>query len=92
MAACGTCGTVYGDSEFAECPACRTVCPKCGTRYNSDQLTMCPECRAVDVGEVEFPRWMQEAAADHNRRAVRARWTLAIVVIAIIVVAIWIFS
>jgi len=92
MEACGTCGITFDDAVFAQCPKCVEECLKCGTLYNSDQLTMCPECRAVERGEIEFPRWMQDAAAAHNKRAVRARWTLAIGIAVFILIIIWIAS
>lgn len=92
MKACGFCGAAWNETEFDRCPGCTTQCADCGTLWNTSQLTMCPECRATKLGEVEFPKWIQQEVAAHNRRVIRNRWLLGGGVVAVIILAIMILG
>lgn len=53
---------------------------------------MCPECRATKLGEVEFPKWIQQEVAAHNRRVVRNRWILGLGLLGVIIVVVMVFG
>ncbi len=85
MKICETCAIPFDDTEGVQCPGCTTKCADCGAMYNATQLTMCPECRLSLRGEVEFPCWLQDDFAAHNRRVRRNWWFLGLGVAVVLI-------